>query len=154
MPNHLARLFPPLAVGMLLIGGATPSWSQSCTWGGTPTLSPPTNSALWADQAQLQTPARLATDVEGNVYVADTAAGRVVVRDPWGRLVSVKQGLVKPLAIAVDAFGRPMRRYDAEREPRHLVPWAAWAHRERFGPLWGQPDDLRTAVGCATRIPG
>ena len=53
MPNHLARLFPLLAVGMLLIGGATPSWSQSCTWGATPTMSPPANSALWADQAQL-----------------------------------------------------------------------------------------------------
>lgn len=34
-------------------------------------------------------------------------------------------------------FGRPMRRYDGERDPLGLVPWAARAHRERFAPLWG-----------------
>lgn len=131
MRNHLARLFLPLAVATFLIGGARPAWSQSCTWGGTPTMSPPANSALWADQTQLQTPARLATDAEGKVYVTDTAAGRVIVRDPWGRLVSVKQGLVKPLAIGVDAFGLIYVGEAATGSVSVFGPW--WDLRFKFG---------------------
>ena len=131
MRNRLARLFLPLAVGTFLISSAKPAWSQSCTWGGTPTMSPPASSALGVDQAHLQTPARLAVDTEGKVYVADTSAGRVMVRDPWGRLVSVKQGLSKPLAVAVDAFGLIYVGEASTGSVSVFGPW--WDLRFRFG---------------------
>ena len=131
MRNPLARLVLPLAVGMFLIGGATPAWSQSCTWGATPTMPAPAAVPLGADQTRLQTPARLAIDTEGKVYVADTTAGRVVVRDSWGRLVSVKQGLAKPLAIAVDTFGLIYVGEAATGSISVFGPW--WDLRYRFG---------------------
>ncbi len=48
----------------------------------------------------------VAVDAASNTYTADPSAGRVVVRDAWGRLVSVKNGLLTPTAVAVDGFGR------------------------------------------------
>ena len=98
-----ARCLPFVLAASL--AAAAPGWSQTCTWGGTPTMPPPAVTPLWADQDQLRSPSRLAADEAGNVYVADPSAGRVFVRDAWGRLLSVKQGLAQPLAIAVDVFG-------------------------------------------------
>ena len=53
----------------------------------------------------LQTPARVAADRAGNVYVTDPAADQVAVFDAFGRLLSLRQGLAGPLGIAVDHAG-------------------------------------------------
>ena len=102
------RLCPrglPFILAVAFVAAAAPGWAQTCTWGGTPTMPPPAVTPLWADQELLRSPSRLAADEAGNVYVTDPSAGRVFVRDAWGRLLSVKQGLAQPLAIAVDVFG-------------------------------------------------
>lgn len=51
-------------------------------------------------------PARLATGPEGQAYVVDSRAGRVLTFDAFGRFCGEKAGLGGPLGIAVDAQGR------------------------------------------------
>jgi hypothetical protein len=102
------RLYPrclTVVLAVALTAAIVPAWAQTCTWGGTATTTPPVVSPLWADLALFRSPSRVAVDEVGNVYVTDPVAGRVFVRDAWGRLLSVKQGLHEPLAIAVDVFG-------------------------------------------------
>ncbi len=53
----------------------------------------------------LNAPARIATDSMGRIYISDSAAGRILVRDEQGRLVSGKRGLKGPLGIAVNPQG-------------------------------------------------
>jgi DNA-binding beta-propeller fold protein YncE len=65
----------------------------------------PAVSVLGANGINFSGPARVATDASGRLYIADTPAGRVVVLDAFGRLVSEKTGLANPLAIAADASG-------------------------------------------------
>ncbi len=104
MSCRLCRLGLSLILAMAA-SAAAPGWSQTCTWGGTPTVPPPPLNPLWTDRELLRSPSRVAADGAGNAYVTDPGAGRVFVRDSWGRLLSVKQGLAQPLAVAVDSFG-------------------------------------------------
>lgn len=128
------RLCPrclPFMLAVFLVAAAAPGWPQTCTWGGTPAMPPPAVTPLWADQDLLRSPSRLAVDEAGNVYVADPSPGRVFVRDAWGRLLSVKQGLAEPLAVAVDVFGTI------------YVGEAGTGSVSAFGPGW----DLRFKFG-------
>ena len=65
----------------------------------------PSVSNLPPVAATFKVPARVATDQAGNVFVVDSAAGRVVVMDAFNRFVSEKTGLRTPLGIAVDSAG-------------------------------------------------
>ncbi len=103
------RLCPrglPFILAIAFVAAAPPGWPQTCTWGGTSTVAPPQIVALRSRHALLQAPLRVAVDAASNTYTTDPSAGRVVVRDAWGRLVSVKNGLLTPTAVAVDGFGR------------------------------------------------
>lgn len=51
-------------------------------------------------------PARLANDGNENLLVADPLAGKVVVLNATGAVVSVKSGLGQPLGLAVDDAGK------------------------------------------------
>lgn len=55
---------------------------------------------------QLRGPARVAVDSEGNLYVTDPAAGRVVIFDAFGQQVAERDGFAGPLAIAIASDGR------------------------------------------------
>ena len=79
--------------------------AQTCTWGGTSTVVPPSATALRAYRDLLQAPGRLAVDGAGDLYTTDPPAGRVIVRDAYGRLTAGVQGLDAPLGIAVDGDG-------------------------------------------------
>ncbi len=65
----------------------------------------PSVTYLGAHQ-QPAAPARVATDSTGHLYVSQSAAGKVSVLDAFGRLISVKTGLGRPLGLAVDSQGR------------------------------------------------
>jgi DNA-binding beta-propeller fold protein YncE len=66
----------------------------------------PNVAPLGSYAQSVQTPARAATDAAGNVYVTDSAAGRVTVFDAFGRVAAVREGFAGPLGIAVDAAGQ------------------------------------------------
>jgi len=63
----------------------------------------PIATPLGAYAQSLQSPARVAVDLAGSVYVTDPTAGQVSVFDAFGRLVTTHAGLARPLGIAVDA---------------------------------------------------
>ena len=67
----------------------------------TPNVTP-----LGALSAQLNGPARVATDAAGQLYVTDPSAGRVIVFDAFGQQVAMHEGFAGPLAIAVASDGR------------------------------------------------
>jgi len=77
-----------------------------CGGGGTSSLPAPAVAYLRSYRASFGAPTRLALDASGNVYVADPAQGRVVVRAPSGRILATVGGLGRPVSIAVDANGR------------------------------------------------
>jgi len=91
-------------VVLAALGWATPSWSQSCTWGGTSTVPAPSAVSL-RSYGLLHSPGRVAASPTGDMYVTDPVRGRVLVRDQWGRIVHLQEGLARPLGIAVDGFG-------------------------------------------------
>ena len=66
----------------------------------------PNVTPLGALSAQLRGPARVAADADGNLYVTDPSAGRVVMFDAFGQQVAVHDGFAGPLAIAVAGDGR------------------------------------------------
>lgn len=80
--------------------------AQSCTWGGTPTVVPPSATALRAYRDFFHAPGRVAIDGAGHVFATDPPTGRIYVRDRYGRLIAVMQGFDTPLGIAVDGAGR------------------------------------------------
>lgn len=65
----------------------------------------PTATPLRSYGALLQAPARVAIDAANRLYVTDSAAGCVLVRDQYGRLIGISPRLTRPLGIAVDAAG-------------------------------------------------
>jgi len=66
----------------------------------------PLATPLGAYAKSLQSPARVAVDAAGYVYITDPTAGEVSVFDAFGRPVATHTGLARPLGIAVDAQGR------------------------------------------------
>ncbi len=66
----------------------------------------PNVTPLGALSASLRAPARVAADANGNLYVTDPAAGRVIVFDAFGRQIAVNDGFAGPLAIAIAGDGR------------------------------------------------
>ena len=66
----------------------------------------PNVTPLGALSASLRAPARVAADANGNLYVTDPAAGRVIVFDAFGRQIAVHDGFAGPLAIAIAGDGR------------------------------------------------
>jgi len=72
--------------------------------GFAPALSP--IQFLRSYHAYLNSPARLAVDSEGHVYATDPKRGRVMVRQPDGKIVLDISGLGTPLGVAVDSDRR------------------------------------------------
>ena len=66
----------------------------------------PNVTPLGALSASLRAPARVAADANGNLYVTDPAAGRVIGFDAFGQQMAVYDGFAGPLAIAVASDGR------------------------------------------------
>lgn len=77
-----------------------------CRWGGPSDVPAPSVTYLRPQAGPFHAPGRIAVDASGRSYVSDPDAGRVVVRDAYGRLESMKPGLRGPLGIAVDSAGR------------------------------------------------
>jgi DNA-binding beta-propeller fold protein YncE len=80
--------------------------AQTCTWGGTSLVAPPSTTPLRAHRNFFRSPARVAVDPSGKAYTTDPGTGQVFVRDRYGRLRAVIDGFDSPLGIAVDAGGR------------------------------------------------
>jgi DNA-binding beta-propeller fold protein YncE len=68
--------------------------------------APPSSTALGSYIASFQSPARLAVDGQGSVYITDPRRGRIVVVDKYGQESSAFEGFNVPLGIAVDWEGR------------------------------------------------
>lgn len=117
----LALLAPP-AGAMVLYPSSNET--PACTAPATATVAPPTVTWLRARSELLRSAARVAIDAAGSSYVTDGAAGRVIVRDRFGRLVAVRLGLKAPAGIAVAPDGRV---YVVESAPRRVAV---------FGPDW------------------
>ena len=84
---------------------AVPIWLIALSGIASAQVAPPSVTALRFWQAGLQAPARIATDLTGRVYISDSAAGRVIVRDEYGRVIGSPGGINRPLGIAVDLAG-------------------------------------------------
>ena len=78
----------------------------TAAWTALGQVAAPGSTFLGGYGQSLQAPARVATDVAGNVYVTDPGAGQVVVFDPFGRQITTRGGFGRPLGIAVDPQGR------------------------------------------------
>ena len=65
----------------------------------------PSVSNLPSLGAALRDPTRIVADASGNIYVVDSAGGRVVVYDAFNRQCAEMTGFRTPLGIAVDAAG-------------------------------------------------
>ncbi|MFC1713268.1 FlgD immunoglobulin-like domain containing protein [Candidatus Poribacteria bacterium] len=66
----------------------------------------PLSTHLHSFSEGLTTPARIAADAEGNVYVTDASRHRVSVLDAYGNVLRHIYGLHTPLGVAVDGQGR------------------------------------------------
>jgi sugar lactone lactonase YvrE len=99
-PRPLAAFFVALSTF-----AALPVAGQICTWGGTPAAAAPTAGFLRSQSELLQAPGRLAVDQDSNLYVTDSTLGRLLVRNQLGRLIAARDGLDRPLAVAVDSTG-------------------------------------------------
>ena len=66
----------------------------------------PNVTPLGALSASLRAPARVAAAANGNLYVTDPTAGRVIGFDAFGQQMAVYDGFAGPLAIAVASDGR------------------------------------------------
>jgi len=93
------------ALALIGVGASSPVLAQDCLWGGTSSMEPPEVTPLGAQNQAFPAPGRLAVDGVGSLYVADPAAGRVLVLDAWGAVVNVKIGLLEPSAVAVGGDG-------------------------------------------------
>jgi len=93
-----------LATTILLVAAACePSLAGSCSAAGPSSLPAPLVDELRSYRAAFRGPARLAADPAGNIYVSDPLAGRIVVREPSGRIASIVENLGSPLAIVYHA---------------------------------------------------
>lgn len=72
----------------------------------TPPVTVPIATPLRAYSQGFREPVRLATDLAGQLYVADPRLGVITIRDESGKLVAVKRGFGRPLGVAVDPSGR------------------------------------------------
>jgi hypothetical protein len=82
---------------LLLVWTVLPVFAQ--------TVAAPTVEPLKSYKGLLRSPAGLAVDSSGRVYITDPPAGRVFVRDMYGRLAYVKDGLQNPLGVAIGLSG-------------------------------------------------
>jgi sugar lactone lactonase YvrE len=96
-PNNPAAASTGLMVKSLLIACAL-LWAAA--------VRAQTTTPLGAYTQALRAPARVAADAAGNLYVTDSAAGRVVVFDAFGRCAAIRTGFAGPLGIAVDVAGQ------------------------------------------------
>jgi len=88
-----------------LLGMAGRSVLAQCSWGGTSAVAAPSLTYLRLEQELMKAPGRIAIDGLDSHFVSDPAAGRIIVRNDLGRLISVIEGLTGPLALAVDELG-------------------------------------------------
>lgn len=77
-----------------------------CTWGGTPSVLPPSSVPLRSYRDSLHAPGPIAIDDAGTLYITDPGTGRVFVKDPLGRSIGLLEGFATPLGIAIDRAGR------------------------------------------------
>ncbi|WP_257308239.1 NHL repeat-containing protein [Geothrix fuzhouensis] len=94
-PRHLALVCAGLLLGGLELQAQTP----------VPVVAP-VATPLRAYRNGLHDPARIAAGAIGRIYITDAALGRLYVRDESGRLLFIKDGLARPLGVAVDKSGR------------------------------------------------
>jgi sugar lactone lactonase YvrE len=81
------------------------AWAAGCApVGATPPA--PQVTFLRSYRVSFNSPARLAVDVDNQVYVADPVNGRIVVRGVDGRVVHEQKDLGFPNSVAVDSQGR------------------------------------------------
>ena len=104
MRDILKKLGKVVGIPALLVAIAGPAFGQ-CTWTISSSGQPPSATALTAFGDAVQSPVRIAADFLGRTYLTDTQAGRVLVRDDHGRLIFAKQGLLRPLGIAISGAG-------------------------------------------------
>ncbi len=88
-----------------LLAAPVETRAQSCTWGGTSSEPAPVATPLRAYARFWRAPGRVALGPAGRLFVADPSSGAVLVLDEFGRLVSRRPGLARPLGIAVNAAG-------------------------------------------------
>lgn len=103
-PGRRAALAFAVAFAAAILGGPSVVSAQLCSWSGTPVLLPPDVEFLSSEPGGLRAPARLTVDSQDNIYVTDPTTGAVIVKDVYGGVVAVRDGMGIPLAIAVDAF--------------------------------------------------
>ena len=63
-------------------------------------VTPPAATPLGSCSRLFQSPARVAQDVQGNLYVTDPRAGQLIKLSATGQVVAVRSGLAQPLAVA------------------------------------------------------
>ena len=73
----------------------------SCSGGGVSSDPAPLVDALRSYRAGFVAPTRVAADSADNLYIADPSRGRIVVREPSGRIATVMENLGHPLSVAV-----------------------------------------------------
>lgn len=109
----------PALFSSLMTGSASQPWRRGwlgawlAGWLGANLLVPspgfawlPSFNVLTSPSVSFVAPARLACDQYSNLLVADPLAGKVVMLNATGSVVSVKSGLGQPLGLAVDADGK------------------------------------------------
>ena len=97
--------FAPVLLASLALALMSGTPAQLSAQTAAAVVPAPVVTPLRAYRDGLLAPARIATDPLGRVYITDSSAGKVVVRDEFGRLTAGKRGLAGPLGIAVDASG-------------------------------------------------
>lgn len=96
-----------LCTGVLLAClSAAPPLQAACGGGAVSSLAPPAVSFLRSYRAAFGAPTRMAVDASGKIYVTDSAAGEVVVREASGRILSRATVATRPVSVAVGAAGR------------------------------------------------
>jgi len=105
----LHRIVLRIALGIGLALGCLPAPSPvqaACSGGGTSSTAAPDVAFLRSYRASFGAPTRMAVDATGNIYVADSAKGEVVVRDASGAVVARATVAARPVSVAVGAGGR------------------------------------------------
>jgi DNA-binding beta-propeller fold protein YncE len=103
---HLIKVVAVLNFLALSLFLPTLSYSQTCTWGGTPPADPPSVTFLRSDRGPFRSPGQIAIDpADGRRYITDPGRGRVLVRDAEGRLQTIEGGFNVPMGIAVGDSG-------------------------------------------------
>jgi DNA-binding beta-propeller fold protein YncE len=105
MNRFLKQAFVATVVAALSLLPPGSAAAQECTWGGVPTGTPPTATALRSYGQFQRAPSRVAVNTAGTVYTTDPGTGQILIRDRYGRPQAALEGFKSPLAIAVDAAG-------------------------------------------------